>query len=332
MPSGCDGAFTRMRMSLFIGIDVSKATLDVAARTPAGVVETHAETIANSEAAIAAVAQRLRVATPTLIVVEATGGYERLLVAGLAAVGLPVIVVNPKQVRDFAKAMGRLAKTDRLDAAVLALFAERVQPELRPRPSAESAQFTEHLVRRRQLVDMITAEQNRRALVSAAMQRRVDRHVAWLQKELRQAESELQALIEASPNWQPRAAVLQSAPGIGPRTVELLLGDLPELGTLNRQHIAALAGIAPFNSDSGQHRGERHISGGRARLRAGLYMAALVASRHNPVIRAFYHRLLARGKAKKVALVACMRKLLTILNAMVRANAPWSAAPLTIPA
>lgn len=306
---------------------MSKATLDVAARTPDGPVPTSTASVANTEAGIATLASTLRATPPTLIVVEATGGYERLLVAGLAAAGFPVIVVNPKQVRAFAKAVGQLAKTDRIDAALLALFAERVRPELRPRRDADTAALTELLVRRRQLVDMITAEQNRHALVSAALRRRLARHVAWLQKELGHAEAELQALIEASPAWQTRASVLRSAPGIGPRTVEMLVGELPELGTLNRQHIAALVGVAPFNQDSGKRRGERHISGGRARVRTALYMAALVATRHNPVIRAFYQQLLARGKAKKVALVACMRKLLTILNAMARTNTPWAPPP-----
>ena len=314
-------------MSLFIGIDISKTTLDIAARTPDGPVAAHAASTANTEAAITAVAQRLQRAAPALVVVEATGGYERLLVAGLVAVGVPVIVVNPKQVRAFAKAIGQLAKTDRIDAALLALFAERVRPELRPHASADTVQLTEHLVRRRQVVDMITAEHNRCALVSASMRRRVDRHLVWLEKELEDAEGELQALIEASPVWQLRATVLRSVPGVGPRTTETLLGELPELGTLNRQHIAALVGVAPFNQDSGRRRGERHISGGRARVRTALYMAALVASRRNPVILAFYQQLLARGKAKKVALVACMRKLLTILNTMAKTNTPWRLQP-----
>ncbi|MEP6992327.1 MAG: IS110 family transposase [bacterium] len=312
-------------MSLFIGIDVSKATLDLAARTPAGACPEYVAVCANEERPIAALTDRLRAAAPALIVVEATGGYERLVVAALAAAGLPVIVVNPKNVRAFAKALGVSAKTDRLDAAVLALFAERVRPALRPLPTAESAALTEQLVRRRQLVDMLTMESNRRGQSSAAVRPGMDRHIAFLTQELRDVEGELQAQIEASACWRARETLLQSTPGIGPRTAQLLVGRLPELGHLTRHHIAALVGVAPFNHDSGRHRGERHISGGRAAVRTGLYMAALVGVRWNPVLKAHYQQLLARGKAKKVALVACMRKLLTILNAMVRTQTSWNA-------
>lgn len=310
-------------MSLFVGIDISKATLDVAARTAGGPVSAAAQSVANSDGAIDALVQQLRAQQPELIVVEATGGYERLVVAALGAAGLPVIVVNPKNVRAFAKATGQLAKTDRLDAALLALFAERVRPEVRTLPTPAAAVLTEQLVRRRQLVDMLTTEQNRRGLVSVMVRRRVDLHIAWLTRELNAVEADLQAQIEASPAWCARNALLQSVPGVGPRTAHMLVGLLPELGLLTRQKIAALVGVAPFNQDSGRHRGERHISGGRAAVRTTLYMAALVGVRWNPVLRVFYQRLRTNGKSAKVALVACMRKLLTMLNAMARTNTLW---------
>ena len=310
-------------MALFVGIDVSKATLDVAARTATGPRSDFTQSTPNRDAPIDALVQRLRAAAPELIVLEATGGYERLVVAALGAAGLPVIVVNPKNVRAFAKATGQLAKTDRLDAALLALFAERVRPEVRTLPSQEAAGLTEQLVRRRQLVDMLTAEQHRRALVSATVRHRVDLHIAWLTRELHAVEAELQTQIETSAVWRARDTLLQSVPGVGPRTAQMLVGMLPELGTLNRQRIAALVGVAPFNQDSGRRRGERHISGGRAAVRTTLYMAALVGVRWNPALKVFYLRLRANGKSAKVALVACMRKLLTMLNAMVRTNTPW---------
>lgn len=312
-------------MSLFVGIDVSKATLDLAARTAAGACPEYVAVLPNREDAIAGLVARLRAAAPALIVLEATGGYERLVVAALAAAGLPVIVVNPKNVRAFAKAKGVLAKTDRLDAAVLALFAERMQPEQRPLPTVEGAALTEHLVRRRQLVDMLTMESNRRQQSSAAIRPGMDQHIAFLTQALSDVEAALQTQIEASACWRARDALLQSTPGIGPRTAQQLVGRLPELGTLNRQAISALVGVAPFNQDSGRQRGERHISGGRAAVRTALYMAALVGVRWNPVLKAHYQQLLARGKAKKVALVACMRKLLIILNAMLRTGTPWNA-------
>ena len=313
-------------MESVVGIDVSKATLEIAGRTPAGPIAELLSVVANSDAGCATLVRALEQLAPTLIVLEATGGYERLAVAALMAAGLPVVVVNPRHVRAFAKAIGRLAKTDRLDAALLALFAERVRPEQRPigpGPTDAGRAVTEHVLRRRQLVEMITAEQNRRALVSAAMQRRLDSHITWLKAELGQVELALQHAIEASPVWRIQDDLLQSTRGIGPRISHTIIALLPELGTLNRQRIAALVGVAPFNDDSGRHRGVRHISGGRAAVRNALYMGALVGIRHNPVLKAFYERLRAAGKVAKVALVACMRKLLTILNAMVRTNTPW---------
>jgi transposase len=267
---------------------------------------------------------------PTLIVLEATGGYERLATATLTLAGLPVVVVNPRQVREFGKAIGRLAKTDRLDAALIALFAERIRPELRARAPFDTAALSELVGRRRQLVDMITMERNRQALVTQPVRRRLEAHLRWLERELAEVDRALRRTIEATPVWQMRDDLLQSAPAVGPRVAHAVIAWLPELGTLNRQRIAALVGVAPFNDDSGGQKGVRRIQGGRAALRNLLYMAALVGVRHNPVLKAFYQRLIAKGKAPKVALVACMRKLLTILNAMVRTNTPWQAMPPAI--
>jgi len=316
-------------MDLFIGIDVSKATLDVAGCTAEGPLPDLACSIANTDAGLATLVPQLVARAPALVVLEATGGYERLATATLAVAGLAVVVINPRQVREFAKAVGQLAKTDRLDAALLARFAERIRPAVRDRPPVETSPLAEQILRRRQLVDMITAESNRRALVSPSVRRRLEAHIRWLERELVHIESELQRAIETSPVWRTRDDVLQSPPGIGPRVSHSLIALLPELGTLNRQHIAALVGVAPFNDDSGGRRGVRHIKGGRAAVRTVLYMGALVGVRYNPVLKAYYHRLRAAGKAPKVALVACMRKLLTILNTMVRTNTRWrSTAPM----
>jgi transposase len=310
-------------MTLFVGIDVSKATLEVAGCTVDGPLADLATTVANSDTGVAELVREFRARRPSLIVLEATGGYERLVAVTLALAQLPVVVVNPRQVREFAKALGQLAKTDKLDAALLARFAERIRPALRELPPGETGALSEQILRRRQLVDMITAERNRRALVSAAVRRRLDAHIRWLERELASVEGELQRAIEASPVWRTRDELLQSAPGIGPRVSHALIALLPELGTLKRQHISALVGVAPFNDDSGGRRGVRHITGGRAAVRTVLYMGALVGVRYNPVLKRFYQRLRAKGKPAKVALVACMRKLLTILNAMVRTNTPW---------
>ena len=317
-------------MDLFVGVDVSKATLDIVVRSSAGVVAGCPAAVANTDAGLAELIAALRPIAPTLVVLEATGGYERVAAALLTAAGLPTVVVNPRHVRAFAKALGRLAKTDGLDADVLALFAERIRPEVRtaaqtatPEAAAATRAVVELVLRRRQLVDMITAEQNRRALVSVATQRRLAVHVNWLKRELGLVEADLQAAIEASPTWQTRDDLLQSVPGVGARISQTLIALLPELGTLNRQRIASLVGVAPFNDDSGGRRGVRHISGGRGDVRNVLYMGALVGVRHNAALKAFYQRLRAAGKPAKVALVACMRKLLTILNAMVRTNTQW---------
>ena len=307
---------------MYIGIDVSKDRLDVC-RRPSGT----AFAVARDGEGVAALIERLQGARPELIVLEATGGFEQVVAAGLAGAGLPVVVVNPRQIRDFARSMGRLAKTDRIDAEVIALFAERVRPEVRPVPDAAARELDELVTRRRQVIEMMVAEGNRaRRLASRRLKKRIDRHLEVLQKELTEIERELDDTIRRSPIWRETEDLLKSVPGIGNATARTLLAELPELGTLGRRQIAALAGVAPFNRDSGTFRGRRMIGGGRAGVRATLYMAALVASRHNPVIAAFYQRLLAAGKPKKTALVACMRKLLTILNAIIRHRIPWQIA------
>jgi transposase len=301
-----------------VGIDVASTELVVAVRPT-----TEGWAVPNDDAGVAVVVRRLRPLAPTVIVLEATGGYERAVVAALAAAGLPVVVANPRQVRDFARAMGQLAKTDQVDAAVLALFAERVHPEPRALADAATQALDAVLTRRRQLLDMLTAERNRLAQAAPAVRRDVQAHIRWLERRLADFDRDLDALIQHSPVWRAKDNLLQSVPGVGPVVSRTLLGALPELGTLTHKQIAALAGVAPMARDSGLWRGRRRITGGRAAVRATLYMAALVATRHNPTIRGFYQRLVMAGKPKKVALTACMHKLLTILNAMVRANAVW---------
>lgn len=303
---------------LFIGIDVAKAQLEFACR-PTG----ETGTVPNAEAGIRDLVARCQTLGPALIVLEATGGYEAAVVAALATAGLPVVVANPRQVRDFAKAIGQLAKTDRLDAAVLALFAERVRPAPRPLPDEAAQALDALLTRRRQLIGMLTAERNRLLVARAAVRRDLQQHIRWLERRLAAADGELHTAVKASPVWRVKDDLLQSVPGIG-RVVSLtLLAELPELGRLTHKEIAALVGVAPLNRDSGTLRGKRLVYGGRAPVRAALYMAALVASKWNPVIRAFYQRLRRAGKPAKVALTACMRKLLVILNAMVRSGATW---------
>ena len=306
--------------STHVGIDVSKHWLDVGIR-PAG----RAERLANDEAGIEAVVVQLGAVAPERIVLEASGGLELPLVAALAAAALPVVVVNPRQVRDFARATGRLAKTDALDAQVLAHFAEAVRPELRPLPDAETQALRDLVARRRQLLGMLVAERQRRRAARAAVRPGIEAHIAWLQQARAQLDDQLQTSVQLSPHWRAQDQLLRSVPGVGPQLARTLLAQLPELGQLDRRRIAALVGVAPYNRDSGQWRGQRSIWGGRASVRAALYMSALVASRHNPVIRDFYQRLLARGKPKKSALTACMRKLLVILNAILKTNTPWQA-------
>jgi transposase len=259
-----------------------------------------------------------------LLVVEATGGLERRIVRALAAAELPVIVVNPRQVRDFAKATGRLAKTDKIDAEVLAHFGEAVRPARRTLPAPASEELRALIARRRQITEMLTAETNRLTHSAKAVRKRIVAHIRWLEAELDRVDSELDQSIQQSPIWREQEDLLKSVPGIGPVISRTLLAELPELGELNRKQIAALVGVAPLNWDSGMMRGRRAIWGGRATVRAALYMAALVASRCNPKIREFHRRLRAGGKASKVALVACMRKLLTILNAMIKHRTRWS--------
>jgi transposase len=307
-----------MTPPVFVGIDVAKATLDVAVR-PSGECWQHA----NEPAALLALLARLQPLAPTLVVLEATGGFERGVVAALAAAGVPVVVANPRQVRDFARATGQLAKTDAIDAQALALFAERVRPVPRPLPDEAACALDAVLTRRRQLLEMLTAERNRLGLARTPVARQIRRHIRWLERELADVDADLGRLIEQSPVWRAQDDLLQSVPGVGPVVSRTLLGELPELGRLSRKQIAALVGVAPLARDSGTRHGPRCVWGGRAPVRAVLYMGALVATRWNPVIRLFYQRLRAAGKAKKVALVACMRKLLTILNAMARNGTSW---------
>jgi transposase len=303
---------------LFVGIDVAKATLDIALRPSAQTWQ-----VIYDEPHVEAFVTQLNELSPTLIVVEATGGLERSLVAALVAARLPVMVINPRQARDFAKATGRLAKTDRIDAQVLAHYGEAIRPSFRPLPDADTQQWRALVDRRRQLVDMMTAEQSRLNTSPARVRDSIEAHLAWLQQQLASLDDDLDDMLQSSPIWRERDDMLQSRPGVGPVLSRTLMSQLPELGDLNRKEIAALVGVAPFNRDSGTWRGRRTIWGGRAAVRSVLYMSTLVATRHNPVIREFYERLLAAGKAKKVALIACMRKLLTILNAMVKNQQRW---------
>ena len=308
-----------MKTPVFVGIDVSKAQLDLAVRPEGSLALPH------DEAGIAKVVKHLQPLAPTLIVLEATGGLELPLTGALAAAGLPVVVVNPRQVRDFAKAAGKLAKTDTLDAHILARFAEVMRPVPRPLPDEQSVALAAILARRRQLIEMLTAEKNRLGGAQKAVRQSLQAHIAWLKREIAQTDVQLAQAIQNSPVWREKDDLLRSVPGVGPVLTTTLLAELPELGDLTRKQIAALAGVAPLNRDSGTLRGKRTVWGGRAHVRAVLYMGALVATRYNAVIKAFYHRLCAAGKAKKVALTACMRKLVTILNAMVKHRTPWRA-------
>jgi transposase len=306
-------------MDCFIGIDVSKATLDVAA-LPDG----ESWTVTNDEPGLADLAPRLVALAPVLVVLEATGGFEMLAAITLAKAGLPIAVVNPRQVRDFARAMGQLAKTDALDAGLLAAFAQRVRPDPRPLPDAAAQLLESLLTRRRQLVEMLTAEKNRLGFARGPVQRDITQHIRWLEQRLADVEGDLQAAVVSSPLYRAKSDLLRSVPGIGPVTTMTLLASLPELGQLSRQQVAALVGVAPLNRDSGTLRGKRLVWGGRAPVRAVLYMATLVGLKHNPVLRRFYDRLRAAGKPFKVAATACMRKLLTILNAMLKYERPWN--------
>lgn len=310
-----------------VGIDVSKERLDVCSLPDGGTFS-----VANDRAGIdELIARLLEGVRPELVVLEATGKYERPAAVAVAAAGIAVAVVNPRQARDFAKAAGRLAKTDRIDAQVLARFAGAVGPRPSALPDEEARVLQDILVRRRQLLEMIVAEKNRLQMASEAVSRRIAAHLRWLEKELGRVDRELDEAVGESETWRANEELLRSVPGVGPVLARTLLAELPELGTLPRRRLCALVGVAPFNRDSGTFRGKRQVWGGRAPVRAALYMGALVATRHNPLIREFYERLLAAGKPKKVALVACMRKLLSILNAVMRDRVPWHSAHLLTP-
>jgi transposase len=304
--------------SVFIGIDVSKNRLDVAIR-PHRV----SFSVTNNDAGIQELVQRCGELQPVSIVLEATGGYENMVALALGAAGLPISVINPRQARDFAKALGRLAKTDKIDAACLAHFAQLLDPLPHPLPTAEQEKLSSLTTRRRQLVEMITMEKNRREHAPPQILSHIQRHIAWLQAELKQLERQINDFIKKTPMWQEKRKILKSVPGIGSVTTSILLAELPELGVLDNKKIASLVGVAPFNHDSGKFKGRRRIKGGRKLVREKLYMATLVATRWNPVISEYYQRLLHAGKAKKVALVACLRKLLIIINTMVKKNSFW---------
>jgi transposase len=304
---------------LTVGLDVSKSEI-VVATFPAGALWASDTTPVAIDQLIA----RLIELRPDVIVVEATGGYERAVVAGAVAAGLPIAIVNPRQVRAFAKAVGQLAKTDAIDAALLALFGARVRPAVRPLPDAETQALAALLARRRQLQDMLVSERQRLEKATLTKVRRdLRQHIRWLERRVDDVDADIDAAIKRSPVWRVKDDLLQSVPGIGPTVARTLLAELPELGQLDRRAIAALVGVAPFNRDSGRSRGRRYIRGGRASLRASLYMGALVAAQHNPVLRAYYQRLRSAGKPGKVALVAVMRKLLTIVNAMMKHQSKW---------
>jgi transposase len=306
----------------FVGIDVAKDRLDVHLR-PAG----EAFALGRDSAGLAALVARLVALTPALVVLEATGGFEITVAGTLAAAGLPLVVVNPRQIRDFARATGRLAKTDRLDAEAIARFAEAVQPAPRPLPSAAAQALGELVARRRQLVEMITSEgQRRRQARDPRLRRRLEAHLSWLQQELSALERDLDDAVRATPAWYAAEDLLASVPGIGKTSARTLIAELPELGRLDRRKIASLVGVAPLNRDSGAFRGRRMVMGGRASVRTALYMPTLTAIRRNPAIRALYARLIARGKPAKVAITACMRKLLVILNAILRDQTSWQPA------
>jgi len=303
---------------IFVGIDVAKEHLDIAVR-PNG--ETW--TIKNDEQSAMELAIKLKELRPAVVVMEATGSYEMCVASVLSITGLPVAVVNPRQVRDFAKSTGKLAKTDTLDAHVLAHFAEAIRPEVRSLSDEQAQQLHALVVRRRQIIEMMVSEKNRAYVSHKSIQEQVRKHIEWLENELKELENDIGESIRESPVWREKDKLLQSVPGIGPITSGVLLASLPELGLLDRKKIAALVGVAPFNRDSGNMRGKRTVFGGRSHVRSMLYMATLTATRYNPVIKQFYDRLIQVGKATKVAIMACMRKLITIINAMIRYSEPW---------
>jgi transposase len=302
----------------YVGIDVAKAHLDAAIR-PDG-TKVH---VTNDPTGIAQLVTQLTALSPTLIVLEATGGYEQAAVQALHAAALPMAVVNPRRVRDFAKCTGKLAKTDALDAAVLAHFAEATKPEPKPQPENDATILKELATRRRQLVEMITAEKNRLHTAPKSMRASIKKHISWLEDERDELDRQLAAQVATQPSLREKDALLQSVKGIGRVVSYTLLTSLPELGTLDRKQIAALVGVAPLNHDSGSHRGQRRIWGGRAEVRSALYQAVLSAHRWNPAIKALYDRLTVQGKKPMVALIACMHKLLRIVNAMLHHGQSW---------
>jgi len=310
---------SKKKSKSFIGIDVSKQQLEVAAHE-----SDYQFRCRNKMSAFGELIAELISLRPALIVLEATGGLERAVVSALQASGLPVVVVNPRQVRDFAKALGQLAKTDRLDARVLAHFAAAIKPPLRPIKSKEEQELDALTGRRGQLVEILADEKNRRAAASSdTVREQIKHHIDWLEDRIAELDQQIKALLQTSSPWQIKDQILRSVPGIGPVASFSVIAGLPELGTLNRQQISKLVGVAPLNRDSGQQRGTRHIYGGRAGLRRVLYMAALTAARHNAVIKEFYQRLRRNHKPFKVAITACMRKLLAIINVMVRDSTCW---------
>jgi transposase len=313
--AGRGGAMTTERR--YVGIDVAKATLDVCTS------DGEAWQVPNADRDMDALCTRLSKLQPELIVLEATGSYELRAAAALAAAGLPVAVVNPRQVRSYARAIGQLAKTDRIDARVLARFAEAAQPEVRPLPDDETRALEALITRRRQVIGMLSAEESRLKTAVAVTRKPIKAHIGWLRRQLAEIDGDIDGAVRRSPLFRAKDDLLQSVPGVGTATARTLLALLPELGKLDGKQIASLVGVAPFNQDSGTLRGRRRVWGGRARVRTALYMAALVGSQHNTILKALYSRLLLAGKPKKVALVACMRKLIIILNAMLRDGLPW---------
>ena len=304
--------------ALYVGIDVAQDQLDIATTAD------HVWSVKHHPRAMAALARRLQKLAPARIIVESTGKLEQELVVVLAEAKLPVVVVNPRQVRDFAKATGVLAKTDRIDARILARFGEAVKPEVRELPDEQARDLMALVARRRQLHQMLRAERHRLLRVARPLKKSLERHIAYLEKQLAKLDEDLHDAIRQTPIWQESFDLLQSVPGIGPTTAATMIAELPELGRLSRHEIAALVGVAPFNRDSGKWKGKRSTWGGRSSVRSALYMATLVATQYNAYIRAYYQRLLTRGKAKKTALVACMRKLIVILNSMLKNHQPWN--------
>ena len=313
-----------MTQSVFIGIDVSKARLDVALGEKGELFS-----LSHSEQQIPALVEKLKAAFPQLIIIEASGGLERYLVASLAEAGLPVVVVNPRQVRDFAKATGKLAKTDAIDARVLAEFGVAIKPPQRPLRDSARQKIADQVSRRRQIVDMLIQEKNRLSRAADPVRADIQHHINYLQERLKQSNEDIEKMIKESPLYQETVELLTTVPGVGPVTTAALVAFCPELGTLNRHQIAALIGTAPFNRDSGTRRGQRIVWGGRKLLRNLLYMATVSAIRCNSKIRTFYSRLIAAGKKFKVAITACMRKLIILLNAMVKQRQPWREGTVT---